>query len=50
MLQHVRGGRGSGFIPIADYGGEFGKGSRKTKPKRAVRLLYSGRNHYDLLV
>lgn len=48
--EHVRGGRGSGFIPIADYGGEFGKGSRKTKPKRAVRLLYSGRNHYDLLV
>ncbi|CAF2123134.1 BnaA03g17560D [Brassica napus] len=44
------GGYGSGFIPIAEYGAEFrggwGKGNNK---KNVVRLLYSGRNHYDLL-
>ncbi|KAL8140622.1 hypothetical protein V2J09_006643 [Rumex salicifolius] len=40
----------SGFIPIAEYGAEFCKGSGKGSPKRAVvRLLYSGSNHYDLL-
>lgn len=49
-LQHTNNGRGSGFIPIAEYGGEYGKGSRKLKAKKAVRLLYSGKNHYDLLV
>ncbi|CAL1378878.1 unnamed protein product [Linum trigynum] len=48
--EHVRGGWGSGFIPIAEYGGEFSKGSFMGKPKKAVRLLYSGNNHYDLLV
>lgn len=48
--QHTNGGWGSGFIPIAEYGAEFSKGSIKRKPKKAVRLLYSGRNHYDLLV
>ncbi|XP_047306368.1 OVARIAN TUMOR DOMAIN-containing deubiquitinating enzyme 3 [Impatiens glandulifera] len=48
--EHTRGGQGSGFIPIAEYGAEFGKGSRKVKPKKVVRLLYSGKNHYDLLV
>ncbi|KAF3505463.1 hypothetical protein F2Q69_00001816 [Brassica cretica] len=44
------GGYGSGFIPIAEYGAEFrggwGKGNNN---KNVVRLLYSGRNHYDLL-
>ncbi|CAI9287512.1 unnamed protein product [Lactuca saligna] len=48
--EHSRGGYGSGFIPIAEYGADFGKGSRKEKGKKAVKLLYSGRNHYDLLV
>lgn len=48
--EHPKGGNGSGFIPIAEYGADFGKGSRKGKAKKAVRLLYSGRNHYDLLV
>lgn len=48
--EHTKGGRGSGFIPIAEYGTEFGKGSRKGKPREAVRLLYSGKNHYDLLL
>lgn len=49
-LQHSRGGRGSGFIPIAEYGSEFRKGLSKGKKKQVVKLLYSGRNHYDLLV
>ncbi|KAF2582130.1 hypothetical protein F2Q70_00008531 [Brassica cretica] len=49
--EHRRGGGyGSGFIPIAEYGAEFrggwGKGNNN---KNVVRLLYSGRNHYDLL-
>ncbi|XP_057983481.1 OVARIAN TUMOR DOMAIN-containing deubiquitinating enzyme 3 [Malania oleifera] len=48
--EHRKGGWGSGFIPIADYGINFSKGSRKGKPKKVVRLLYSGNNHYDLLV
>ncbi|KAK6231279.1 hypothetical protein SCA6_001352 [Theobroma cacao] len=47
---HRKGGWGSGFIPIAEYGAEFRKGSGKAKPRKVVRLLYSGRNHYDLLV
>lgn len=41
---------GSGFIPIAEYGIEYCKGSGKTQPQKVVRLLYSGRNHYDLLI
>ncbi|KAL3037938.1 hypothetical protein AAZX31_01G100800 [Glycine max] len=45
-LLHLGGGFGSGFIPIADYGSEFRKGSSR----KAVRLLYSGKNHYDLLL
>uniref|UniRef100_A0A0E0KBP7 Ubiquitin thioesterase OTU n=1 Tax=Oryza punctata TaxID=4537 RepID=A0A0E0KBP7_ORYPU len=43
-------GRGNGFIPIAEYGLEFSKDSKQWKRKVPVRLLYSGRNHYDLLV
>jgi hypothetical protein len=48
--EHAKGGLGSGFIPIAEYGSQFRKGSLKGKPRKAVRLLYSGRNHYDLLL
>ncbi|KAL5133857.1 Craniofacial development protein 2 [Glycine soja] len=44
--KHRSGGFGSGFIPIAEYGSDFRKGSSR----KAVRLLYSGKNHYDLLV
>ncbi|XP_042027789.1 OVARIAN TUMOR DOMAIN-containing deubiquitinating enzyme 3 isoform X2 [Salvia splendens] len=47
--EHEHGGRGAGFIPIQEYGSEFHKGSEQGKQK-AVRLLYTGRNHYDLLV
>ncbi|GKE28050.1 OTU domain-containing protein, partial [Tanacetum coccineum] len=43
-------GYGSGFIPVAEYGADFAKASGKGKAKKAVRLLYSERNHYDLLV
>lgn len=48
--EHEHGGWGSGFIPIAEYGAEFRKGTKKVKPRNVVRLLYSGTNHYDLLV
>ncbi|CAL5389788.1 unnamed protein product [Camellia sinensis] len=48
--EHTKGGWGSGFIPIAEYGTEFRKGSRKGKSRKVVRLVYSGKNHYDLLV
>ncbi|KAK2378853.1 hypothetical protein P8452_35460 [Trifolium repens] len=44
--EHRGGGWGSGFIPIAEYGSEFLKGSSR----KAVRLLFSGKNHYDLLL
>jgi hypothetical protein len=47
--QHTRGGIGDGVIPIAEYGSEFGKASKGGKPRKPVRLLYSGKNHYDLL-
>lgn len=48
--EHEHSGRGAGFIPIQEYGSEFRKGLGKGKPPKAVRLLYTGRNHYDLLV
>ncbi|PSS34624.1 OTU domain-containing protein [Actinidia chinensis var. chinensis] len=48
--EHTKSGWGAGFIPIAEYGSEFGKGSGKGKVRKVVRLLYSGKNHYDLLV
>ncbi|XP_074589418.1 OVARIAN TUMOR DOMAIN-containing deubiquitinating enzyme 3-like [Curcuma longa] len=48
--EHTHGRRGGGFIPIAEYGSEFSKISRKGKQSEPVRLLYSGGNHYDLLV
>ncbi|KAJ6798654.1 OTU domain-containing protein [Iris pallida] len=41
---------GDGFIPIAEYGSQFSKKSKKEKQRMPVRLLYSGKNHYDLLV
>ncbi|KAI7987715.1 hypothetical protein LOK49_LG13G00316 [Camellia lanceoleosa] len=40
--EHTKGGWGSGFIPIAKYGTEFHKGSRKGKSGKVVRLVYSG--------
>ncbi|XP_021859287.2 OVARIAN TUMOR DOMAIN-containing deubiquitinating enzyme 3 [Spinacia oleracea] len=43
--EHNSSKRGSGFIPIAEYGAV-----KKKQPRHVVRLLYSGKNHYDLLV
>ncbi|GKV05964.1 hypothetical protein SLEP1_g17910 [Rubroshorea leprosula] len=48
--EHTNRGWGSGFIPIAEYGSEFRKGSKRGKARKVVRLLYSGSNHYDLLL
>ncbi|THU50011.1 hypothetical protein C4D60_Mb06t15590 [Musa balbisiana] len=48
--EHTHGTWGNGFIPITQYGSEFGKKLRNGKQKAPVRLLFSGRNHYDLLV
>lgn len=48
-MQHRGGGWGSGFIPIAEYGSDFKKKPWNSNPKKVVRLLYSGKNHYDLL-
>ncbi|KAL6528658.1 hypothetical protein OROMI_029303 [Orobanche minor] len=49
--EREHGGWGSGFIPIQEYGSELrSKGLKEEKPQGVVRLLYSGRNHYDLLV
>ncbi|KAJ7566853.1 hypothetical protein O6H91_02G121400 [Diphasiastrum complanatum] len=39
-----------GYIPIAEYGSEFTKSGKDRKPRKPVRLLYSGGNHYDLLI
>ncbi|KAK9168235.1 hypothetical protein Syun_000375 [Stephania yunnanensis] len=48
--EHAGGGRSASFIPIAEYGSEFSKASKNGKPRKAVRLLFSGKNHYDLLI
>ncbi|KAL3622826.1 OVARIAN TUMOR DOMAIN-containing deubiquitinating enzyme 3 [Castilleja foliolosa] len=48
--EHENGGWGSGFIPIQEYGSEFRKVLKKDRPQNVVRLLYTGSNHYDLLV
>eukprot|EP00262_Sarcandra_glabra_P010538 TRINITY_DN25829_c0_g1_i1.p1 TRINITY_DN25829_c0_g1~~TRINITY_DN25829_c0_g1_i1.p1 ORF type:complete len:246 (+),score=31.35 TRINITY_DN25829_c0_g1_i1:48-740(+) len=48
--EHSMGTWGTGFIPISEYGSEFSKASKKGKQRKVVRLLYSGKNHYDLLV
>ncbi|KAF4356977.1 hypothetical protein F8388_015953 [Cannabis sativa] len=36
--EHTRGGRGTGFIPIAEYGAEFSKGSVTRKPKKVLMM------------
>ncbi|EFJ28582.1 hypothetical protein SELMODRAFT_93299, partial [Selaginella moellendorffii] len=41
---------GTGYIPIAEYGSEFSKSSKERKGRKPVRLLFSGSNHYDLLI
>ena len=39
----------AGFVPIQTYGADF-KVTKKGNPKKPVRLLYNGENHYDVLV
>eukprot|EP00250_Pteridium_aquilinum_P011398 c20038_g1_i2 orf=187-870(+) len=41
---------GTGFIPIAEYGLEFLKATKEAAACKPIRLLFSGSNHYDLLV
>ncbi|XP_074589417.1 OVARIAN TUMOR DOMAIN-containing deubiquitinating enzyme 3-like [Curcuma longa] len=48
--EHTHGGRGGGFIPIEEYGSEFSKKLWIRKQREPIRLLFSGGNHYDLLV
>ncbi|KAL3676406.1 hypothetical protein R1sor_026354 [Riccia sorocarpa] len=47
-----QGGRwgSGGYIPIAEYGSEYKNPGKDRKGRKPVRLLYSGRNHYDLLL
>ncbi|CAM6100808.1 unnamed protein product [Calypogeia fissa] len=45
-----RGRAGGGYLPIAEYGSEFRQAREGKKARKPVRLLYSGSNHYDLLV
>ena len=40
---------GLGFIPIQNYGREFSLRKDGT-PRKPLRLLYNGENHYDLLL
>ncbi|VFQ74968.1 unnamed protein product [Cuscuta campestris] len=47
IVVYIPANGGSGFIPIAEYGNGLGK---REEPRQVVRLLYSGGNHYDLLV
>lgn len=39
-----------GFTPIQKYGEKYLKTGKDWKKRRAVRLLYSNGNHYDLLL
>ncbi|BBN11213.1 hypothetical protein Mp_5g10040 [Marchantia polymorpha subsp. ruderalis] len=41
---------GGGYIPIAEYGSDYKKPGKDRKARKPVRLLYSGSNHYDLLI
>jgi hypothetical protein len=42
---------GNGFHPLQKYGEKYSKPHGKEKKKRKpVRLLYTGGNHYELLV
>ena len=36
-------------LPIQTYGADF-KVTKKGNPKKPVRLLYNGENHYDVLI
>lgn len=38
------------YQPIQKYGQQYAKARKDHKGRRPVRLLYTGGNHYDLLV
>lgn len=40
---------GFGYTPLVTYGEKFSK-TKSGKDKKVVRLLYNGKNHYDLLL
>ncbi|GAB4822635.1 hypothetical protein N2152v2_009681 [Parachlorella kessleri] len=40
----------AGFVAIQKYGEKFGKAGKDWQRRRPVRLLYTGGNHYDLLI
>lgn len=42
--------RAGGYVPIQRYGEQYSKPGKSWKRRRPVRLLYSGGNHYDLLI
>jgi len=44
------GKRDGGYVPIMKYGEEFSKPRGDKKGRKPVRLLFTGGNHYDLLV
>jgi hypothetical protein len=44
-----QGGR-AGYVAIQRYGEQYAKKNKEGKRRKAVRLLYSGSNHYDLLL
>jgi len=45
----ARNASGNGFVCIQTYGEEFSK-TKKGVERKAVKLLYNGENHYDLLI
>eukprot|EP00242_Pyramimonas_sp_CCMP2087_P010188 CAMPEP_0198211268 /NCGR_PEP_ID=MMETSP1445-20131203/22927_1 /TAXON_ID=36898 /ORGANISM="Pyramimonas sp., Strain CCMP2087" /LENGTH=247 /DNA_ID=CAMNT_0043885489 /DNA_START=105 /DNA_END=848 /DNA_ORIENTATION=+ len=45
---YLRNSQGPGYIKIQEYGAPFDKANGGKK--KAVRLLYNGNNHYDLLL
>lgn len=42
--------RGRGFVSIQRYGEKYTKPGKDWKRRRPVRLLFTGGNHYDLLL
>ena len=48
-LHAAHAGRRQGYTPIQRYGEEFAT-TKGGKRRKGVRLLYTGGNHYDLLL
>ena len=41
---------GRGYVAVQRYGEQYAASKKGKRRRAAVRLLYSGSNHYDLLV